>query len=79
MMTTRVEKQVGVYEPCTASAMPPDFYTSEMEARRMCADGEASRINHGKAIRIRRDATVLRMGSAECNTEWVEKWYGVQA
>lgn len=51
MMNTRVEKQIGVYEPGTPSNVAPDYFESEGEAKRLVNNGEANRINHNKAIR----------------------------
>jgi hypothetical protein len=74
MITSRVEKQIAVYEAGTPSKGVPDSYTSEKEARRLCADGVADRINHGKAIRMRRDAVIIRAGSIECHQDLVAKY-----
>ena len=46
-------KPVGVYEPNTSSREAPDSWTTKAGARRLVANGDADRINRGKAIRLR--------------------------
>ena len=50
----RLQRQIGVYKPGTSSDSAPDYFITETEARRLVRNEQASRINHGKAIRIRR-------------------------
>jgi hypothetical protein len=43
---------VGVYEPCTPSDCQPDRYTDINDATRQVNNGDARKINRGKAIRL---------------------------
>jgi hypothetical protein len=44
---------VGVYEPGRPSYNRPNYYTDSDDARRLVINGDANRINRGKAIRLR--------------------------
>ena len=50
---------VGVYEPDTDSFSIPDHQVEGAEARRLVINGDADRINRGKAIRLRRSSKAL--------------------
>jgi len=47
-------KSLEVYEPQTPSDCPPDDFTDSEDATRLVANGDATRINRGKAIRLKR-------------------------
>lgn len=47
------DKTIGVYEPQTPSDCQPDSFTGSDDARRLVNNGEATRINRGKSIRLK--------------------------
>jgi hypothetical protein len=74
MKENLVPKQVAVYRYNTASGAQADCHIDETDARRVVANGDATRINHGKAIRLRRGVELFRASSPECNKAFVDKW-----
>jgi hypothetical protein len=74
----RAPKELQVYEPDTPFSAPPDGIVPYEEGRRRVESGLADSAKHGKAIRMRRGAQVLRAGSLECKKELIETfaWKG---
>lgn len=72
MMTTRAPKQIAVYRAKTPSNAQPDCYIDAPEATRVIRNGDAKRINHGKAIRLRPNLKVIHAGSVECRPRFAE-------
>jgi hypothetical protein len=73
MKTNLVPKQVAVYRHSTPWSTEADCHLDETEARRVVANGDARRINHGRAICLRRGVE-LSLCSPLCNKEFVEKF-----
>ena len=79
---TRVPKLVALFEPWTPSYNPPDSWVDEIEARRRVSNGEARRINRGRAIRLFRPSTdppprqfpVLRGQSCKPGPDLIERF-----
>lgn len=65
MKANLVPKQVPVYQYNTPFSADPDGFLDETEARLLVKNGNATRINHGRAIRLYR---TIRAGSGECGS-----------
>lgn len=66
MTGTRVCKQVAVFRASTPSNAPADCYLDATEAARVVRNGDAQRINHGRAIRLRPGLKTIEARSVEC-------------
>jgi predicted secreted protein len=73
-----IDKAIGVYEPQTPSDCQPDSFTDSDDARRLVDNGEAARINRGKAIRLKNVSSAQRgyaVGlSARPSEELIERY-----
>jgi hypothetical protein len=78
MIMRRVPKDLQVYNPDTPFSSAPDEIVPYDEGRSRVERGFADLAKHGKAIRMRRGAIVLRASSLECRKDLVEtfNWQG---
>jgi hypothetical protein len=52
---------IGVYEPQTPSDCPPNRFMDLEDADRLVNNGDATRINRGKAVRLRRCSQAVQL------------------
>ena len=74
----RVPEKVDVYESGTNFASPADDRIPYEQGRLLVESGRADFVKHGKAIRLRGSAAIIRAGSAECNRAFVEEYLALR-
>jgi hypothetical protein len=60
------QKPVPVYRHCTPSSSDADYQLSYSRAQQLVRNGDASRINHNKALRLRRGFELEPAEPREC-------------
>jgi hypothetical protein len=60
------QKPVPVYRHCTPSSSDADYQLSYSRAQQLVRNGDAIRINHNKALRLRLGFEIARPDSLQC-------------